>query len=462
MPKNLNTSLAEDHYYIWHPYTQAKLTPTRFLVKSAEKEFILVEDEEGKQFKLIDGISSWWVNIHGHSNQYITDKIKEQLDKHQQVIFAGLSHEPAIQLVQQLIPILPKADLMTKSPRIKNLDKVFFSDNGSTAVEVALKMALQYFYNNGESQKKRFIAFRDSYHGDTIGAMSVGTDSIFNQAFKSILFPVDFVNSPSMLPVGDRSKEELKEMAEDRVIEQILKLLNNNPNEYAGIIIEPLVQAASGMRFHRAQFLQRLRNLCNHYGLILIADEVFTGFGRTGQDFACKQATIVPDIICLSKALTGGFLPLGLTITSQEIYSAFHDESRYKTFFHGHSYTANSLACTAALASLELYQKENRLEDVKFINLKMKHFLKDSILESLPYIKEVRILGAIAAIEFESKDKTGYLSDWGPYLHEEFLRRQILLRPLGNVLYFLPPYTISVEALDYTLNSILEVCSSFA
>ena len=219
----------------------------------------------------------------------------------------------------------------------------------------------------------------------------------------------------------------------------------------------PLVQGAGGMKFHRNQFVQKLRKLCNDFGILLIADEVFTGFGRTGSDFACKQASIVPDIICLSKAITGGFMPMGLTVTTEQVYSAFHSDSRLKTFFHGHSYTGNSLSCSAAVASLELYQAENRIEDVKYINLRMRGELLGDELYNHHLIKDIRILGAIAVIEFQSSAKDGYLSEIGPLLTKKFLERNILLRPLGNVLYFLPPYTISVESLEYTLNSIRQI-----
>ncbi|MCE2928754.1 MAG: adenosylmethionine--8-amino-7-oxononanoate transaminase [Candidatus Caenarcaniphilales bacterium] len=459
----------KDHKHIWHPYTQSKILPTEYLVKEAKGEYLFVENSQGKELKIIDGISSWWVNIHGHSNHYIQNKIIEQLQKHQQVIFAGgISHETAIQLIDKLLPMLPKADITCNAADTTILDKAFFSDNGSTSVEVALKMAVQYFHNNGQTQKNKFIAFKDSYHGDTVGTMSVADRSVFNQAFRSMMFEVDLVDSPAGLSKESLarvtipeniSREAFKEISEDYILRQIEKLLRYAPDQYAGVIIEPLVQGSAGMKFHRAQFLQKLRKLCKNNNLLLIADEVFTGFGRTGADFACKNATIVPDIICLSKALTGGFLPMGLTITSQEIYSAFHDDSRLKTFFHGHSYTGNSLACAAALASIELYQKENRLEDVRFINSKMKQYLIDSKLESLEHIEEVRVMGAIAAIEFDIAD-TGYLSELGPYLYQEFLKRQILLRPLGNVLYFLPPYTMTLAALDYTLQSIVEVSSN--
>lgn len=470
----MNTKLANDIFaideaHIWHPYTQHKIAGAPLLVKKAEQEFIHVEDQYGNERRLIDGVSSWWVNIHGHCHPYISSAIKKQLDEHEQVIFAGFTHEPAAKFIDKLLPMLPLADITVSSHEQRTLSKAFFSDNGSTAVEVALKMAIQYFYNHGETQRNRIIAFKDSYHGDTVGAMSSSGSEIFHQAFKSILFPVHFVNSPSgdnylanpSLSTENKQlvKLEAQESAEEEALAEICELVHKYPQEICAVIIEPLVQGAGGMKFHRPQFLQKLRKLTNDLGIILIADEVFTGFGRTGADFACKLASIVPDIICLSKAITGGFMPMGLTVTSEEIYSAFHSDSRLKTFFHGHSYTGNSLACAAALASLELYQQENRLDDVRYINMRMKGELMVDELLRLEHIRDIRILGAIAVIEFEDKTSSNYLAKIGPKLTEAFLERNILLRPLGNTLYFLPPYTISVESLEYCLRTIRELSS---
>lgn len=453
---------------IWYPYTQAKLADRPLLVESAEKEFIRVIDEDGSRREIIDGISSWWVNIHGHSPKYILDRIKIQLDKHQQVIFANFTHEPAIQLVEKLLPHLPKLDVNVNIHEVYALNKAFFSDNGSTAVEVAIKMAVQYFYNQGFENKNQIIAFKDAYHGDTVGAMSSSATEVFQMAFKSLLFPVHFVDSPSpnlskvnpRLDLHSRKLiiEELKDHAEENALNQVIEILSKKSSNIAAIIIEPLVQAAAGMKFYRKKFLQKLRRITKEFGVILIADEVFTGFGRTGAMFACKEASIVPDIICLSKALTGGVLPMGLTITTEEIYSAFHSDSKLKTFFHGHSYTGNSLACTAALASLELFEKENRLEDVKFINMMMnKELVQDPFLSDLRIIRDIRVMGAIAVIEFADDLNQGYLSDLSTWLQRKFLAKDILLRPLGNVLYFMPPYIITVESLSYVFATIREV-----
>lgn len=460
---------AIDANHIWHPFTQQKIADQPLLVRKAKDEFIYIEDSEGNEKKLIDGISSWWVNIHGHSNPYIAEAIKKQLADHEQVIFAGFTHEPAIRLVDKLLPILPKADSSLAPHRQRSLTKAFFSDNGSTAVEVAIKMAIQYFDNHGQVNRKRIIAFKDGYHGDTVGAMSASSTEQFQAAFKKLLYPVHFVDSPagfSVKPHKDLNaegrkhvKEEAKMLAEDNAINQILDLINRYPDEIAAVIIEPLVQGAGGMKFHRTQFLQKLRKLTDDAGIVLIADEVFTGFGRTGSMFACSKASIVPDIICLSKAITGGFLPMGLTVTTEMIYSAFYSNDKYKTFFHGHSYTGNSLACAAALASLELFERENRQEDINYINLKMTRELKIPELENHEKIKDVRVMGAIAAIEYQA-DETGYFAELSPKLAREFLKRGLLLRPLGDVVYFLPPYTITNQSLDYSLSTIKDVLIS--
>lgn len=442
-----------DRDHIWHPYTQEKTAQRNFLVKKAYKEFIEIIDENGEQRKIIDAISSWWVNIHGHCHPYIQEKISQQLSKHEQVIFAGFTHELAIQLVERLLKFLPQVDLYSSTAKPRSLTKAFFSDNGSTSVEVAIKMAIQFFYNRGSADKRRIIAFSGAYHGDTVGTMSVGDTDTFHQAFKSILFPIDTAPAPHDFLLEEISTEAQVE-AEKKSLEALIKLIEKKPGEHAALIIEPLVQAAGGMKFHSTQYLQKIREICNHYNIFLIADEVFTGFGRTGSNFACTQASIVPDMICLSKGLTAGFMPMGLTFTTQEVYDAFYDDSRLKTFFHGHSYTGNSLSCAAALASIELFEKEKRLDDIKFINMKMTSSLMTKELQGLKSIKDIRILGAIAVIEFHSSQEHKYLSGLGPKIYEYFLKHNILLRPLGNVLYLMPPYTISNQSLDYCLDTI--------
>jgi adenosylmethionine-8-amino-7-oxononanoate aminotransferase len=466
--KTTNQLFSIDHSNIWHPFTQEKLYPTKFLVKSAKNEMLNVIDEAGKETQLIDGISSWWVNIHGHCNKYINEKIKEQIDKLEHVMFAGFTHEPAIELVDRVRRILPRVDMTNLHDTAPTLNRAFFSDNGSTSVEVAIKMATQFWHNQNFENKKRIIAFKDSYHGDTVGGMST-SGTFMNSAFKSLMFPVDFVSSPAP-NFGRRDKnlsiaehelfiEKEIEKAAKQSIKEIEKLLELHPNKFSCIIIEPLIQGSGGMKFHSVEFLRSLRKLSRENNVLLIADEVFTGFGRTGDDFACKEAIIVPDIICLSKALTGGYLPMGLTFCTDEIYEAFYSDSRLKAFFHGHSYTANPLACTAGIASFDLYIKEKRLDDVKFINSKMTRALKTPDLLLHPLVRNIRIMGAVAVIELETQKESNYFDEFGPILYQKFLSKGILLRPLGNTLYFMPPYTISVSTLEYCLKTIKEVIS---
>ena len=439
-----------DERHIWHPFTQAKTSDAPLMLERAEAEFLYVKDKYGNEKKIIDGVSSWWVNIHGHSHPYINARIKEQLDKYEHVMFANFTHKAATDFIGKLIPLLPQPIFNAKQ-RLRKLNRAFFSDNGSTATEVAIKMAVQYFYNQGHYNKNRILAFQESYHGDTIGAMSASGTPQFQQAFKSLKVPMDFARSPS-----PKLKEaETYTSASEETLAQVNKLLNLHPNKYAAIIIEPMVQGAGGMKFHSADFLRELRLIADRHEVLLIADEVFVGFGRTGQNFACQHAGIVPDLICLSKGITGGYLPMGLTVSTDEIYSAFYDDASNKTFFHGHSYTANPLACAAASASLDLYINENRLGDVSLINRNMHDILDREEFKAHKSILDIRIIGALAVIEFRDQADPHFSQN----LQREFLRRHIYLRPLGNVLYFLPPYTISSKSLDYVLNNIVEVIS---
>ena len=377
--------------------------------------------EDGR--KILDGISSWWVNIHGHSHPILNQALTHQAETLEHVMFAGFTHQPAIELAEKLIVVLPK-----------NLSKVFYSDNGSTAVEVALKMAYQFWQNKGE-ERKTFVALENAYHGDTFGAMSASDESAFTNPFKPLLFNVLRTNTE---------------------IENLEKIFQRHSSEIAALIIEPILQAAGGMLIHSAEFLKKVRLLCDDYKILLIADEVMTGFGRTGKMFACEHAKILPDLICLSKALTGGYLPLGVTVSTEEIYQAFYDDDRTKTFFHGHSMTANPLACAVACASLELFETENCLEKVAFINRKFSNGLPK--LLGLNCVKDVRIIGSIGIIELNTGE--GYLANIGQILLKEFLERNILLRPLGNVLYFMPPYVITESEINWVIDQIQEVLSN--
>ncbi len=410
-----------DRKHLWHPYTQEKIAPAPIPVISAKGVWLELEDGR----KILDGISSWWVNIHGHSHDYLNEALYQQAKRLEHVIFAGFTHEPAIALAEKLVEILPPG-----------LTRVFYSDNGSTAVEVALKMAYQFWANAG-AERKTFVALTGAYHGDTFGAMAASDDSSFTAPFKNLLFKVLRASSP-------RSAD---------FIQSLETILINNAGEIAAVIVEPLLQGAGGMIVWSADNLRRVRQLCDEHDVLLIADEVLTGFGRTGKMFACERARITPDIICLSKALTAGYLPLGATVAKEKVYQAFLSDDRAKTFFHGHSFTANPLACAVARASLELFEREHSLERVAVINRKFQERLPR--LLDLKIVGDVSILGPVGVIKLN--ENGGYLANVGQTLFQEFLSRNILLRPLGNVLYFMPPYVISEDEIDFVLDAIEDV-----
>ena len=415
-------SLSErDLRSIWHPFTsQLNMDPPIALVRG---EGALLFDENGKSY--IDAIASWWVNIHGHSHPYISKRISEQLQTLEHAIFSGFTHEPAITLAENLLEFFP------------SMNKVFYSDDGSTSVEVALKMAFQYWHNQGKPRTK-IIAFENAYHGDTFGSMSVGARNVFSNAFDKMLF--DVIHIP--VPVSGKEKES---------IEQMKAALSG---DVAAFIFEPLVQGAGGMIMYEAHWLDELINLAKSKNVITIADEVMTGFGRTGKMFATGHCNHKPDIICLSKGLTGGFLPLGVTICSEEIYAAFLTSDKTKTFFHGHSYTANPLACTAGLASLELFEAGNVMAGVEKLSVVMKNAVKR--FEKHSAVKNARSLGTIFALEIRTPETTEYLNPVAEKVHSFFIERGIILRPLGNILYVLPPYCITEEELEKVMNAIEE------
>jgi len=395
---------------IWHPYTQEATELPPIPIDRGKGAYLYTRDGR----RLIDGISSWWVNLHGHGHPLISKAIAEQARKLEHVIFAGFTHEAAEELAERLAVILPA-----------ELDRVFYSDNGSTAVEVALKIAIQYWYNRGEPTKYRIVALEHAYHGDTIGAMSVSADSPFTAAFKVLRLPVFRV----------RNAAELEE------------LLSARRHEIAAMIIEPLVQGAGGMKMYAASDLKRFQQLCAEHNVLLIADEVFTGLGRTGRMFACEHAGITPDLMCLSKGLTGGFLPFAVTVCRREIYAAFYSKDRSRTFFHGHSYAGNPLGCAAANATLKIFETEPVFDRISAIERIHKMHLGG--LRKHPVVVDVRMLGTIAAIELLAAD-AGYLSSVRSRLYHFFIEHGVLLRPLGNVVYLVPPYVIGPDDLHYT------------
>lgn len=412
--------LQDDNKNIWHPFTPLSDGNEPLLIESAKGIYLHTPDGR----KIIDAISSWWVNIHGHSNAEIAKAIAEQANKLEHVIFAGFTHEPAITLSRNLLSILPD-----------NQTKIFFSDDGSTSVEVALKMAFQYSYNQSIN-KSKVIAIKGAYHGDTFGAMSVGDRSIFTKPFNPFLFDVAFIDFPTA-------------QNESKVLEQFKTLIDSG--EICSFIFEPLVQGAAGMRMYSASLLDSLIEYAQQHHVICIADEVFTGFGRTGKYFASHHLNSKPDIMCLSKGLTGGTLPMGITTCSQKIVEAFDTSDFYKTFFHGHSYTANPLACAAANASFKLLIDLSCHENIKRITLKHTHFINGIGIHKK--LKEVRQLGTIIALELD-QGETHYANDIRKKIYNYFLQKDILLRPLGNVIYILPPYIITNEELEIVYNAI--------
>jgi adenosylmethionine-8-amino-7-oxononanoate aminotransferase len=420
---------------IWHPFTNSALDPAPIEIERAEGVWLYAKDGR----KIIDGVSSWWVNLHGHANPRIAAAITDQARKMEHVILAGFTHEPAEELASRL-----------RKWVAPSLTHLFFSDDGSTAVEVALKLAVQHFSNAGRGEKREIVALEHGYHGDTAGAMSVSDDSPFTDPFRAMRYPVHRVHAAycHRCPMGLR-----RESCHIECAGQLETLLEERGDKIAAVIVEPLLQAAGGMIVHPVEFLQRVRAACSKHDVLLIADEVLTGFGRTGKMFACDLAGIAPDLMCLSKGITGGFLPMGVTLCSDRVEMTFRSVNRLHTFYHGHSYTGNALACAAANASLRIFDEEpvfERIATIAEINsgrlAQMKKF---------PQVGEVRQIGTIGAIELRTDD-AGYLSAMRPKLYQFFLERGVLLRPLGNVVYVMAPYVIAPEDLHRVYDVIVE------
>ena len=440
MTDNSNLT-ARDSTALWHPYTQMKTAPPPLPIVRGEGVYLYTQDGR----RLLDGISSWWVNIHGHSHPMLNAALAAQAAKLEHVLFAGATHEPAVELAEKLQSILPAG-----------LTRIFYSDNGSTAVEVAIKMTWQYWQNRGESGRREFIAMHAAYHGDTLGAMAMSEATAFTAPFKEMLLPVHRVHSPYCYrcPLGLKREECSIDCLGD--LERTLK---ERGHSVAAVIVEPMLQGAGGMIVWPAEFLSGVRKLCDKYGTLMIADEVLTGFGRTGTMFACEHAAITPDLLCVSKGLTAGYLPMAATVAKEHIYDAFLDEDRCKTFFHGHSYTANPLGCAVALASLELFRTNRTLDRVKRLEKQFAERL--STLRPLKIVGDVRGIGGVAAIELVS-DHEGYFASIGPRLYDAFLKRGLLLRPLGSILYFMPPYVITDQEVDWTFDQIEDVLREVA
>lgn len=434
-----------DQKVLWHPYTQMQTAPAPIPIVRAEGVYLYTDDGR----KILDGTSSWWVNIHGHSRPYLNEALARQARELEHVIFAGFTHRPAVELAERLVSILPVG-----------LTRIFYSDNGSTAVEAALKMAFQYWRNRGQDQRRTFITLEHAYHGDTVGAMSASEDSAFTQPFAPLLFKVRRGTSPYCYrhPAGPDP-----DAVTTACLADLERILTDEGDRIAAVLIEPMLQGAGGMIMHPPEYLRGVRRLCDQHGVLLIADEVLTGFGRTGKMFACEHGPISPDIICLSKGLTAGYLPLAVTAATEEVYAAFLSDDRRKTFFHGHSYTANPLGCAVGIASLELFEREQTLRRLGALEAKMRERL--SQLSDLPHVGEVRLLGGVGVVELvqdkQTKNAGGYLDRVGPELAAEFMRRGLLLRPLGNTLYFMPPYVITDDETNWVLTQIEEVLTAW-
>lgn len=393
-------------------------------------EGVYLYDESGKKY--LDVVSSWWTNLHGHAHPHIVQAIAEQAAQLEHVIFAGFTHPAAATLAERLIKHLPANQL-----------KLFFSDNGSTAVEVAMKMAIQYWSNKGRPRNK-VIAFRNGYHGDTFGAMSAGERGLFTFPFRELLFDVVFIDAP------EAGYEEASSL-------QLQEAIDQYPEGLACFIFEPLVQGAGGMLMHRAGALDRLMAVCRKHGILTIADEVMTGFGRTGKFFACDHLTEVPDMVCMSKGLTGGFLPMAITSCTGSVFNTFlsvKDDRHRKTFYHGHSYTANPLGCAAALASLDLMESEDTMKQIQRIS--DRHLIFSREISLSEKLQAVRQCGTILALELKTEEGTFYHNQLRDKLYHFFMDRGILMRPLGNTCYLMPPYCISDSNLDYIYDAIKE------
>jgi adenosylmethionine-8-amino-7-oxononanoate aminotransferase len=414
------TLLEKDEQYLWHPYTQHKTAAKPIAI--AKGEGALLWDENGKEY--IDAIASWWVNPFGHSNKFIADAIYRQLTSLEHVLFGGFTHEPAIQVAERLLPMLPN-----------NQKKIFFSDNGSTAVEVAIKVALQYNFNKGEN-RTTIVAFENAFHGDTFAAMAASGISFYTLAFKGMF--IDVVR----IPVPEKEREQ----ASFDALELVIKNYN-----CAAFIFEPLVQGAAGMVMYEPQSLDKLIQICQQNNVLTIADEVMTGFGKTGKNFACDYLTQKPDMICLSKALTGGTIPMALTTFTQELFDGFYSDDINKALFHGHTFTANPTGCAAALASMELLATDAMQHNIARISQSHLEFQKH--IKNHPKVKTTRVLGVIFALEIRTGNEESYYGTLRNKLYDFFIQNGVILRPVGNIVYILPPYIMTKVQLEkvYTI-----------
>ncbi len=432
----MNTSKNEairqrDLAVLWHPTTQMKDHEWLQLLPVSSAQGVWLEDMDGKRY--IDAISSWWVNLFGHTNKHISAAVSAQASRLEHVLLAGVTHEPAVRLAEKLIAITPPG-----------LERVFFADSGASAVEISLKMSFHYWRNIGEQGRSRFVTLSNSYHGDTLGALGVGDVGLFKEAYEPLLMEPLVAPSPDCFALP---REQWDAHASDKLVD-LREIFAQNEGKICAVIIEPLVQCAGGMRMYPPSYLTGLRALCDEYRIHLIADEIAVGFGRTGSMFACEQGNISPDFMCVSKGLTGGYLPMSAVLTSNEVYAAFYDEyTSLRGFLHSHSYTGNALACAAALATMELFEQRDVLADNRLLASQMLDAI--SPLQEHAHVGDIRQTGMILAVEMVAQREPMIGYDWkerrGMKVYQYAMAQGVLLRPIGNVVYFMPPYVINSD-----------------
>jgi len=422
---------------VWHPCTQMKDHEWLPLLAITRGDGVWLYDQDGRRY--LDAISSWWVNLFGHANPRINAAITAQLGRLEHVLLAGCTHEPAVELAERLTSLAPAG-----------LTRCFYADNGSSAIEVALKMSYHYWRNRGHARKRRFITLANAYHGETLGALAVGHVELYREIYQPLL-----MDGVLTAPSPDAYDAEPGMTAEDcarRAASAMGELLERHGAETCAVIVEPVVQCAAGMRMHSPLYLALLRELCDRHAVHLIADEIAVGFGRTGTLFACEHAAVTPDFLCLSKGITGGYLPLSVVLTGDEVYEAFYDEyAQLRAFLHSHSYTGNALACTAALATLKIFESDAVLERNRELAVHLGDRARD-LLADLPHVAQVRQAGMIVAAELARDGDRRQPFDWrerrGLRVYRHGLDHEALLRPIGNVVYFMPPYVITPEQID--------------
>ena len=450
MMKQVLTDLqARDLRHVWHPCSQMKDYEQFPPIVIKKGQGVWLYDENNHRY--LDAVSSWWVNLFGHANPRISQVLSDQAFTLEHTIFANFTHEPAIKVAEKLVALTPEG-----------LNKVFFADNGSSAIEVALKMSFQYHMQTGKTAKKRFLALTDAYHGETLGALSVGGVGLYNEVYQPLLLDTLRAQGPDCFRCPFQDKPE---SCHAQCIQYVEEELHAHHEEMTAVIIEPLIQAAAGMKMYPPIYLKRLRELCTAYDVHLIADEIAVGFGRTGTVFACEQAEISPDFMCLSKGLTGGYLPLSAVLTTDAIYNAFYDDyGTMKAFLHSHSYSGNPLACRVALEVLTMFEEEQVIDMIQNKGERMRALALEAF-DQLPYVGEYRQIGLVGAIElvanYRTKEPFPNEARIGYRIYQRALAKGLLIRPLGNILYFMPPYIISDEEMRFMIHTTKETIVQF-